>query len=564
MSWLFGYFGNQATSNIQSPEPPLFSFKSSNLILHAGGNKQTTFFKSNSLGSCWAIVGVGLRILDDECVVLNENDYNSILNSPQIVFNPINGHYVAVKYSDNELEFFTDDLGLREINIVKTVHGYGFTTRIDWLKYFIKSEIELKEFGSRWLLQNQISRKSIIKGVHRLVSSNAMIQNGELKVEQHTWQPDFDVELSKVKFDDILKSLLMIKEKKVSLSLSGGLDSRLLLSYLFNKNSGHWETHTFGDPNHPDSKIASEMLSSLGRKNEIIDGELPSTDKLIEILKNYSIQTMVTNPVSSILNLRFYSRLTDGNRIIIDGGFGEIWRRAFANRLLILGKNTLLRKDLKAIANLLRYNRANIFSEEALIEFNLGISEQLDDLFDEFPDINQIRPEHWIDLLSIRTRLANYYAPEQTRVDQYVISFMPFVQKDILKLLFDADEKVKLNDKFFKQFIKQNVSVLTKYPLVKGKITHSFNVSSLSSRLQSRIKNKLGIFYKDKHQINFLNSMREFIGDIINSSDVRSYEYYDSKKLNTIANKFLSSGGKYNKELDWFLSFELFRQGLSG
>jgi len=306
------------------------------------------------------------------------------------------------------------------------------------------------------------------------------------------------------------------------------------------------------------------MLSSLGRKNEIIDGELPSTDKLIEILKNYSIQTMVTNPVSSILNLRFYSRLTDGNRIIIDGGFGEIWRRAFANRLLILGKNTLLRKDLKAIANLLRYNRANIFSEEALIEFNLGISEQLDDLFDEFPDINQIRPEHWIDLLSIRTRLANYYAPEQTRVDQYVISFMPFVQKDILKLLFDADEKVKLNDKFFKQFIKQNVSVLTKYPLVKGKITHSFNVSSLSSRLQSRIKNKLGIFYKDKHQINFLNSMREFIGDIINSSDVRSYEYYDSKKLNTIANKFLSSGGKYNKELDWFLSFELFRQGLSG
>ena len=75
-------------------------------------------------------------------------------------------------------------------------------------------------------------------------------------------------------FGTTLKKLLSINERKISLSLSGGLDSRLLLSCLANKNSELWETHTFGDPNHPDSKIASQLLSSLNLKNKIIDDDI--------------------------------------------------------------------------------------------------------------------------------------------------------------------------------------------------------------------------------------------------------------------------------------------------
>ncbi len=564
MSWLFGYFGNPATSNIKSPESPLYSFKSPNLILFSGGNKQTTFFKSHSSDNCWAVVGVGLKILDDECIMLKENDWNIILDSAQIDFRSVNGHFVAIKYSDNELKFFTDDLGLREIHIVKTVDGYGFTTRIDWLKYFLKPDIDLKEFGSRWLLQNQISRKSIIKGVHRLVSSSAVIQNGVLKVKEHIWQPDFDLECSKKKFDHILKSLLTFKDKKISLSLSGGLDSRLLLSYLFNKDPEHWETHTFGDPNHPDSKIASELLYSLGSKNEIIDGELFSTDKLIELLKSYSVLTIVTNPVSSILNLRYYNRLTDENRIIIDGGFGEIWRGAFAKRLLLLGRNSLVDKDAFGVSKFLRFNRADIFSDEALIEMEIGIVDQLNFLFKELPDADLIGPAKWIDLFSIRSRLINYYAPEQARVDKYVVSFMPLAQKEIIALLFELRNSEKKNGKLFKQLIGQNSIQLTKLPLVKGNVVHPFKSSAFIARLYSRIKNKLGLAYKSKHQIELLNTLQEFILDTVNSSEVKGYDLYDEKKISKIASDFPSSGGKYNSEVDWFLSFELFRQGLSG
>ena len=564
MSWIFGYFGNRDRIKISSPETQLHTFQNSNLILYAGGNSETIFFKSDSLNSnCWTVAGVGIIQSGDEYKILNVSSWDNFLNPRQVDLQKINGHFVAVKYTDDELKFFTDELGLRDIHIVQLQNGFGFTTRIDWLKYFIKPEIDLKEFGSRWLLQNQISRNSIIKNANRLVCANATIKGNSVSIEQNEWQPNFEMPGNREVFEAVLRQLLNLIDKKILLSLSGGLDSRLLLSYLAKLDFDLWGTHTFGDSNHPDSKIATALLKSIANENEIIDDELPSKDKLIDLIKVYSVQSIVTNPVSSILNLRFYDRIADENKVIIDGGFGEIWRRAFANRLLLLGRDALLKKDAKAVSAFLRYNRSDIFSDEALVEMESGVVGQLNNLFEDMPDANQIGSERWVDLFSIRSRLTNYYASEQARVDQFVVSYMPLVQKDILNLLFGLNDSEKSNGKLFKQLIRQNSVQLTKLPLVKGNITHPFNASSISARLHSRIKNKLGLSYRSKQQIEFLNSLREFIGDVIQSSEVRNYEYYDRKKLNKIASDFSSKENDYNSEVDWFLSFELFRQGIS-
>ena len=136
----------------------------------------------------------------------------------------------------------------------------------------------------------------------------------------------------------------------------------------------------------------------------------------------------------------------------------------------------------------LRYHRVDIFTEEALKEMEKGIVDQFEELFSEMPDANQIGFEKWIDLFSIRSRLTNYYSPEQARVDHLVVSFMPLVQKDILNLLFGINDSDKRNGKLFKQLIRQNSDQLTKQPLVKGNITHPFNSSSIGARLDSQNK----------------------------------------------------------------------------
>jgi len=563
MSWLFGYFGNTEKQKITLPDIPLYQFKDSNIFLFAGGNKQTCFFKSDASNSCWAVAGVGLKPFENGYEVLSQSEWSNYLAADKVGLKSVNGHFVAIKYSKNELKFFTDELGLREIYIVKQKDGYGFTTRIDWLKYFIKPETDLKEFGSRWLLQNQISHNSIIKNVIRLVCANAAIKDSELTIEPKNWQPNFEMPGNKEIFEAVLRQLLSIRDKKILLSLSGGLDSRLLLSYLTVKNSDLWETHTFGDPDHPDSEIACDLLKSLNKNNEVIDSELPTTDELIELIKTYSVQSIVTNPASSILNLRFYDRLADEDRVIIDGGFGEIWRRAFANRLMILGRKNLIQKNANKVFPFLEYFKADIFSVEAVKEMQTGTIKQLEELFPALPNPSQIGLAEWIDLFSIRCRLTNYYAPEQARVDQFVISFMPLVQKDILNLLFGITDSDKRNGKLFKQLIKRNSIQLTKIPLVKGNITHPFNSSSLSARLHSRIKNKLGLSYQSKRLIEFQSSLKEFIVDILQSAEVRNYEHYDRKKLDRLANNFSSNIKDYNSEADWFLSFELFRQGIT-
>lgn len=563
MSWIFGYFGKGVGKQINSPEIPLYYFKDSKFILFAGGNKQTCFFRSESQSSCWAVAGVGLKSTDYSFRVCDTDEWDALLTANKKNFRSLNGHFTVIKYSEGKLKFFTDELGLREIYIVQLSDGFGFTTRIDWLKHFIDPELDLVEFGSRWLLQNQISGKSIIKNVIRLVCASASIRNHILSIEQNPWKPDFEIKSNSKTFDSVLTNILSIRDKNISLSLSGGLDSRLLLSYLAKKDFNLWETHTFGDPNHPDSRIACDLLKGLNRKNEIIDDKTFVNDKLIEQLKSYAVQSIVTNPASAILNLRFYDRLTGRNKIIIDGGFGEIWRKAFANRLLLIGRSALLKRNSKSVSGLLRYRRADIFNKEAFIEMEKGISEQFDAFFEDMPVTEQLRPERWIELFSIRTRLTNYYAPEQSRIDQFVISFMPLVQKDVLNLLFGLDNSEKNNGKMFKQLIKQNSSVLTKQALVKGNIIHPFNASSLGSRIHLRLKNKIGLSFKSEVYRELFSSLKEFIGDTVHSAEVRNYEYYDRVKIERMMSNFLSGEEKYNSEIDWFLSFELFRQGIS-
>jgi hypothetical protein len=550
--------------NIYSPETPIHSYTTSNLVLYSGGNNKTVFFKSDPLQSkCWVVIGVGLKESGDEYKNLDLNDWDNYLSSEKIDLRGVNGHFVVVKYANDELNFYTDELGLREIYLVKLPEGFGFTSRVDWLKYFIDPELDLQEFGSRWLLQNQISRSSIIKNVKRLVCANATIKNNNLRVEENPWQPDSQAIGGKEKFDNTLKKFLSINGKKISLSLSGGLDSRLLLSYLLNKNSELWETHTFGDPNHPDSKIASDLLKAVNLENEIINEALPSKGKIIDLLKTYAVHSVVTNPISSILNLRFYDRIGGGNKIVIDGGFGEIWRREFANRLLLLGKKAVLEKDSKRIYEFLSHTKTDIFSKDILDHMQKGAIEQIDTLLKELPDLRNISPARWVDLFSIRTRLPNYYAPEQVRVDQYVLSFMPLVQKDILKMLFGLKDADKINGKLFKELVEQNSAQLTKLPLVKGNIIHPFNFSSLSARLYSRVKYRIGLYYRSNQPVELFNSVKEFISDLLQSSEVRNCELYDRGKINKIAKDLSLNEGRLNSKVDWWLSFELFRQGIS-
>ena len=95
--------------------------------------------------------------------------WNSVLAVQQPDFSRIDGHFVALRFNDNEIQIFTDQLGMRSFYAAKTARGVVFSTRLDWVaRASDNCEIDFESFGPQWLAFNQISCWSPVHNIYRL------------------------------------------------------------------------------------------------------------------------------------------------------------------------------------------------------------------------------------------------------------------------------------------------------------------------------------------------------------------------------------------------------------
>lgn len=576
MSWIIGTVGRCSVELIKKIKilsaNKLTEYRDLNFYIAAGGNKKTCLFKINdTIKDNFITAGIGIKPGVQPCL-MNILDWENVSCSD--FYRDLDGHFVCVRWSQNEVKVFTDVLGLRDIYLAKLSNDcIVFSTRGDWLSKICETGINFKEFGSRWLLINQLSPNSIFNSIERVSGgTNVSINrfNQDLTIQKYNWLPFIESEADSA--DEVSrcfsKLITLPNEinKKISLSLSGGMDSRVMLSYLLKAGKNNWYTHTFGNLDNPDSKIARQIAIDAGFEHERIDMDFPDIDQFISELKEYVAQTNVNNAVSGYLQLRNYKKLIDRNEVIVDGGFGEIWRREFLNRLLIRGKNELPSGNVNTIVKYLRIHRANIFKEDINRELLAGCVEQLVTVINTLPSYKSIRLENWIDLLAIKTRLSNYYSPAQIHLDGWVFSYMPFIQPSVLKNLFAVPLAQRKNGKFFRRIIEKNYCALEKYNLAKGNITHPFDLNTLQTRLWILANKKLRPKkFEDQTQMNLINSLSTFIQDTISSSMVKDCGLYDYPKLLRLSTSIYNGNAGNNdiQELDWWLSFELFRQGIA-
>jgi len=131
----------------------------------------------------------------------------------------------------------------------------------------------------------------------------------------------------------------------LSLGLSGGLDSRVLLAHYTRNPDCNIVTHTFGNAGDPDVLIAKQITATLGIQHRYLNDPLPEPLACISGISSYVAQTLVTEPCSSYLKLRYYPTLREDGRILVDGGFGEIARRQYFNRVVRFGRRAVFRRD---------------------------------------------------------------------------------------------------------------------------------------------------------------------------------------------------------------------------
>ena len=575
MSWIIGFLGAKIGSipslALRSITPaPIYRLENPQLYIALGGIQETCFFGSGEEGETnstgWAVVGLGIKLQNGQARFLASSDWNAILSQAQPDFQDLDGHFLAIRWQGQNVQCFTDQLGLRTLYFTKFKGGVYFSTRLDWLSRCTgKHEVDFEAFGSRWLTFNQLSYESCISGIERLGPGGfAEFESGSIKTHRNTpWVADFEI-TSDPKCTSVLRALIAeeCQRSRMSLGLSGGIDSRVLLSVLCAAGNTSFSVHTFGDPSDPDVRVSQEISTNLGLKRYYFNDPIPSVEDCISMIREFVGQTILIEPVSSFLKLRYYPKLRALQKTMIDGGFGEIARRQYLNRIMQFGRNALRQGDLSKLYKLMHTPRAPIFRSDISKAMECGTLKRIAALFEGMPPIDTIGYENFLDLLAIRTRFPNYGGPEQGRLDGQIVNYMPFAQPSFLRGMFRTPIQLRRNGKLFRAIIRENKPLLARFPLVKFGTIYPFVLPTIPSWILTKVKSRTGFSFRDTMLDDFLMQMAEFIQDTVHSNHVMSHPAYDHPTIVQTVERYYRGERLLAKCVDWWLSFEMWRQSL--
>ncbi len=575
MSWILGTIGtfNEmerariSTLHTQS----LSVVKMNNVYLAAGGIPSTClngqFPPSQNTGWLgWIVVGLGIKSEKDYCSFYSTAEWESVLAKQQPDISHIDGHFVALRFNEHETQIFTDQLGLRAFYVAKTTRGVVFSTRLDWVARATgNSEIDLEAFGPQWLAFNQISCWSPVRHVHRLgPGSRARCTATSFEFQESMWSPDFDSK-EKEMFEDVLKQFLNPRDvplESISFGLSGGLDSRVLLALFFSMGKQSLKLHVFGDALDPDVRVSTAIGQRL-KLHHTHDRYFPQNpDELLSRMKEYLAQIYVTSPSSAVLYAGAMDGVVKRASLILDGSFGEMARRQCFNRLLIKGSSALRQRAADRISHYMTIRRADIFNHDAIETMEKGFIRQMQWYLDETSTSRSISDEDFVDLMTIRTRFPNYSGVEQARTDAFIMGYMPFLQPSVLRNVFHIPMHLKRKGRLFRQMIVRHSPELMSFPLVKGGTTYPFWFSTVPAHVWTIAKKKIGKSFTDARIDAMLDMLKEFTLDLVHSQEIQTYQAYDIRKIQSLVERYYSGERHLVHEVDWWLSFEFWRQSM--
>jgi hypothetical protein len=353
-----------------------------------------------------------------------------------------------------------------------------------------------------------------------------------------------------------------LKGKQISLGLSGGLDSRVLLSLILRSGRKDFQTHTFGNLLDPDVSVPKTIAEKERFVNITYDTLITTTQELTTILLSYAAETNLIEPISTALRLKNVFSLDPNRFILIDGGFGEIARRQYMNRLALYGERPFRDHNIELILNNLRVRRGNFFSVDIVRQMEEGVHEEISEMMQTMPDIREIGLGNYLDLWSVRARFPNFGSDEQARLDKHILNYMPFAQLSFINSVFSMPISLRKNGTLFREIIKTSYTQLTKYPLVKSGVTYPFSFSTKASWLFTKIKSMTGKRFNENHIDPFLGIMREYIFDLLHSKGVQENPAYNYPHIRSSIENYYRGDMTNKSELIWWLTFELWRRSV--
>ncbi|MEZ4700161.1 MAG: hypothetical protein R2834_07505 [Rhodothermales bacterium] len=508
-------------------------------------------------GDGWAIVGVGLNVAGTRARVHGDAEWAIAL--------PADGHFVAVRHDADGLALHADPLGLRALYFVRDGDTLVFSTRLDWIAALTgRRRLDAAAFGAHWLLFNQLGHGALLAGVERLGPGQTLRVDkaGTRLSPTAAWMPR-DQPVNPIAFEQALQPLVFPDDPgglSLSLGLSGGMDSRLLLA--LRSADAPIRLHTFGDAHDPDAAMARRLARAVDLPIATIDAPLPDAETCLALLRGHMALTQAVSPASGVLGLRHFAALREKGSWLIDGGFGEVARQQYLNRLRLRGRKVFARRDAAGVMPFLRLHRVDVFSAEARRQYEAGAMQELDAALAALP--TSLNVDDALDLLSIRARLPNFFGYEQNRLDGEILNFMPFAQPSVLHALFATPTARRRHGRLFRELIRAHQPALTRFPLVKGLQTYPFAFPPLPAYLWTEAARRVRPARITPMQGRFLWLMESVARDRVRDQSVREDGRYDHARLLELVDGYYERRHSRVTELDWWLALDAWWSSLDG
>lgn len=577
MSWIFSLIKKDAKFNynkktLSTIHPKAkYTLINKKIYLAAGGNNNMCISNitnsSKEKNNNFVVLGLGIANSSNKFHFIEQNEWYNILKDEDVDLNSLNGHFVTLLIKNKTIIVRNDQLGLRNLYYLETDDFIGISTRLDWLTKIVNnSEINLKSYSSFWNLKYCLSYDSFVKGIKKLRPGGKLIINESNKIEttyKH-WHPDLAANITGYNTVSMLKDLTLFpidNNQNINLALSGGIDSRTLLSFLLSKDRTKWNTLTWGKKELPDAVIAKTLSNYYNFRHKIMYKTFPKEEECISNLYEFVSETYSALPAYVMNELGYYNSI-DQEPVFIDGGSGGLFRRVIGNKILFKGRKYLFDKNIEKIYSLMKISKADIFNEDIKKSMHSISLKTIEKMVSNMPEIKNFGPENWIDLMHIRYSKSIHGTITQSRMDNYLKNYMPFLQPSLLKLVFNVDVKTRKSVIMNKKILKEN-NHLMKFPIVKYNTIIPFTLNLYSAYGMAMISKKIKKYPKPNLEIELLDKISDFVHDRVNSKIVIDHPYYDIKKIRFMINEYYNGNKMYARQLNWWLSHDIWREIIS-
>ena len=571
MAWFFAHIGPYSKIKDQSipiyARKPLIRVENEHFFLAAGGHEETCLIHQANEpakeGLCgWFVSGLGL-LKDGETVrVMGVADWKKRIGMEAIDVSGVDGHFVVLAWTESQVRFCTDQLGIRNLLLGKTPSGIAFSSRYNWLKPIIKdSGFDFSGIGSYYFSSHQLGGRSLVKGVERLVCGiHGIADKNTYAYTQNYWKTNY----TDLDFSDALTSfsnptrngsLSNNRGKYNAIGLSGGIDSRVVLAAR-NQIDNDW-AFTYDEGDQADIHLAEKLALMKGIGHQLYEPQNFEPDFLLKNLKHSCRVIGPRKPAFNNLHFQYYPELESKIGLMLHGSYGEVLRQGLLLNIEVRGKKALKNRDWTKITDFLNYYRPAIFKEGYSEMLKEGKQDGIDWISSVIPDFKMTASEV-VEWIALRVCMPFTQGWTQISDDEWFPSISPLIQPSVIGSNRMLALDMRKNGKALRNYIKSKELALSKFPLAKNNRTIPFSLGQLGTIAYLKMKrgDKRHLEKADPLEA-IMDSMEEYIQDRVHSRSFIESDIFDSEKIKDAVPT------NDRTKLRWWLAFDTWNEVLN-